>query len=590
MMKFLTKILFIYTFVSVLFFTNTTISNAQTRASYIFTASATATSLTATLKGVPPLSTDLSDISIFIQDTPFALPNKPSISNNLLFNPKKETVAKDIVWSANIGSRTEYIRNGGKYYIRAEGAGYFSEPIVLNIPIAYEKLSFGQPSSDCKSFSITSKLNNALPTDFEVKLKYATNIDAPEFKEAEPLNGTGANMNKGIAEDGSYIYKLEGLSTATQYFVYQTIKSNKTGETINTPKENFNSCAGYIAAGTTAASDRYNQRSYRLLSDLSGKSIIPDYDLCIEEVAAKKRPEGSCNNQIGDYLNIMIKVLIGASAAWLVLQIVMKGYQYMVTDTPFKKTAAKERILESFGGLLLALSAYLILNTINPQLVTGTLNVGNIDVGVEEVYDRANDSIFMSRLNSVSTAGITGNINDDAFIGYLAHQQGASGAKAILKAAKNGTQVSEKISINMNGNFNRADAQKTIGTQILTPTNFLNYWAIRVAAFGKNPSANIPVDINTALTQVSQETGVPLTTLQVMCRIESSCDGKKAIEVVNSLGYAGLFQLSNSIHMKKKTPGVWEEFKKPNGVLLDAYHNSYVGAQFLKSNLITVRK
>jgi hypothetical protein len=386
-MRLFTKLFFIYSLVSIFALSDTTISNAQTRASYIFTASATATSITATLKGVPALSTDLSDISIFIQDTPFALPNKPSISNNLLFNPKKETVAKDIVWSANIGSVNEYIRNGSKYYIRAEGAGYFSQPVTLNIPISYEKLTFGEPSSDCKSFSIISKLNNALPTDFEVKLKYATSIDAPEFKEAEPLNGTGGNMNKGIAEDGSYIYKLEGLSTATQYFVYQTIKSNKTGETINTPKENFNSCVGYIAAGTTAASDRYNQRSYRLLSDLSGKSIIPDYDLCIEEVAAKKKPEGSCNNQIGDYLNIMIKVLIGASAAWLVLQIVLKGYQYMVTDTPFKKTAAKERILESFGGLLLALSAYLILNTINPQLVTGTLNVGNIDIGVEETPD-----------------------------------------------------------------------------------------------------------------------------------------------------------------------------------------------------------
>jgi hypothetical protein len=554
----------------------------------VFEATVSGTTITASVKGVS--IAEQPDTLLAIQKTP--LPTTTRVTSPLtpLNQPKKEVLVDGTIrWTA-----TELI-GGTTYFIRAENDKYLSPVFILKTgaeTVRSDALVYDKPENLCKSIKINGKLNNLNNQDFTIELQYSRD----KIELAGETLPTGAKIAKaqkkgnnfGIDEDGSYFFEILDLSPSAQYFTKQIIKSK--GGALGTSIDTFNSCAGYIAAGTTAASDRYNQRSYRLLSDLSGKSIIPDYDLCIEEVAAKKRPEGSCNNQIGDYLNIMIKVLIGASAAWLVLQIVMKGYQYMVTDTPFKKTAAKERILESFGGLLLALSAYLILNTINPQLVTGTLNVGNIDVGVEEVYDRANDSIFMSRLNSVSTAGITGNINDDAFIGYLAHQQGASGAKAILKAAKNGTQVSEKISINMNGNFNRADAQKTIGTQILTPTNFLNYWAIRVAAFGKNPSANIPVDINTALTQVSQETGVPLTTLQVMCRIESSCDGKKAIEVVNSLGYAGLFQLSNSIHMKKKTPGVWEEFKKPNGVLLDAYHNSYVGAQFLKSNLITVRK
>ena len=114
----------------------------------------------------------------------------------------------------------------------------------------------------------------------------------------------------------------------------------------------------------------------------------------------------------------------------------------------------------------------------------------------------------MSRLDSLSTAGITANLNDETFLTYLAHQQGAGGANAILRAAKNGVTTSEKTTKNMSSNFNRRDAQRTIGTSTLTPTNFLNYWSIKVGAFKKNPSANIPTSINDQLVRVSQETGV----------------------------------------------------------------------------------
>jgi hypothetical protein len=71
----------------------------------------------------------------------------------------------------------------------------------------------------------------------------------------------------------------------------------------------------------------------------------------------------------------------------------------MVTDIPKFKINAKERVFEAFGGLLLALSSYLILNTINPRLLTGTIGITTLDLAVE--------NFELSALQS-SRTGITG--------------------------------------------------------------------------------------------------------------------------------------------------------------------------------------
>jgi hypothetical protein len=52
---------------------------------------------------------------------------------------------------------------------------------------------------------------------------------------------------------------------------------------------------------------------------------------------------------------------------------------------------------------------------------------------------------------------------------------------------------------------------------------------------------------------------------------------------VNSIGYAGLFQLSNKEHQSR--PGVWDKYKKSNGILLKAYDNAFAAAQYFKTNL-----
>jgi hypothetical protein len=58
-----------------------------------------------------------------------------------------------------------------------------------------------------------------------------------------------------------------------------------------------------------------------------------------------------------------------------VLMIVIGGMEYILGATPFQKGDGKERIINAFTGLILALAAYLILVTISPRLVDFNLNL-----------------------------------------------------------------------------------------------------------------------------------------------------------------------------------------------------------------------
>ena len=85
---------------------------------------------------------------------------------------------------------------------------------------------------------------------------------------------------------------------------------------------------------------------------------------------------GSCTNScpFGNYLNIIIKLILGIAAVLAMVMITMGGIEYMTSDLVSSKEAGKETIKNAILGLLIALGAYLILNTINPQLLSACLD------------------------------------------------------------------------------------------------------------------------------------------------------------------------------------------------------------------------
>lgn len=80
------------------------------------------------------------------------------------------------------------------------------------------------------------------------------------------------------------------------------------------------------------------------------------------------------------YLEAVFKLLIGIAAALAVIMITIGGIQYMSTDAISGKEEGKEKINHALMGLLLAMGAWLILNTINPATLELKFNPTPIPV------------------------------------------------------------------------------------------------------------------------------------------------------------------------------------------------------------------
>ena len=69
------------------------------------------------------------------------------------------------------------------------------------------------------------------------------------------------------------------------------------------------------------------------------------------------------------YIQYIINVAIAIAAVMAVFMITLGGFQYMTSDAWTEKSAGLERVRHAILGLLLILSSYLLLRTIDPRLV-----------------------------------------------------------------------------------------------------------------------------------------------------------------------------------------------------------------------------
>ncbi len=74
---------------------------------------------------------------------------------------------------------------------------------------------------------------------------------------------------------------------------------------------------------------------------------------------------------VGGYLNKMFLLAIGVISAIAVVMLIIAGIQYMGEDSIFGKGEAKKQMTNSLWGLLIALGAFALLNTISPDLIGG---------------------------------------------------------------------------------------------------------------------------------------------------------------------------------------------------------------------------
>lgn len=78
--------------------------------------------------------------------------------------------------------------------------------------------------------------------------------------------------------------------------------------------------------------------------------------------------------QFTTYLQTIINIAIGVTGAISVIMLIIGGLQYILSSvSETAKKDAKDRITNSITAILIILSGYLILNTINPNLVNLSL-------------------------------------------------------------------------------------------------------------------------------------------------------------------------------------------------------------------------
>lgn len=87
-------------------------------------------------------------------------------------------------------------------------------------------------------------------------------------------------------------------------------------------------------------------------------------------------------NPIGAYLNILLRIFIGLCAVLAVVMIVMGGVEYMTSELISGKEAGREKVTGAILGLLLALGAYILLFTINPDLLNTDISMEDANVRV----------------------------------------------------------------------------------------------------------------------------------------------------------------------------------------------------------------
>ena len=86
------------------------------------------------------------------------------------------------------------------------------------------------------------------------------------------------------------------------------------------------------------------------------------------------------SNSLGQYLQVGFNYFIGIAIALAVVMIIYGGVLYATTEAIYGKSEARNTIMSAVQGLALALSSWLILYTINPDLLKFQLDIGRLDL------------------------------------------------------------------------------------------------------------------------------------------------------------------------------------------------------------------
>ena len=149
----------------------------------------------------------------------------------------------------------------------------------------------------------------------------------------------------------------------------------------------------HATACTTTSED--GTTKYCLLAPIPGLSSSTDNSIDVKE-------------DFGGYVTRMIRIIIGLMAVIAVIMVIFGGIQYMISESGGEKGAGKERIMNAIWGLVLALSSYMILNTINPDLVDIGINIPHGELTLFNNTKQGQDG--NEKIGTTAPPGVKGNV------------------------------------------------------------------------------------------------------------------------------------------------------------------------------------
>lgn len=249
------------------------------------------------------------------------------------------------------------------------------------------------------------------------------------------------------------IFYGKGFITFFVFFFIFSFITNIAGATVShfgyINSDNKTMACGYTDQSTC---DAYLKKTYPSQTNIACVTDIPCTDKTVYYIdpqtdttksdvytfLAPLTSEKTAPNDIGIYFNWIFTLAIGLCGALAVIMIVIGGVQYMGEESIFGKTEAKKQITHAILGLLIALGAFALLNTINPDLLNTSINIKSVsaeiggDTDAQTVFNRS------TLPAGIVCSGGQSNISNIAksFNGKMTYEMGAKGTVGLNNTIK----------------------------------------------------------------------------------------------------------------------------------------------------------
>ena len=204
--------------------------------------------------------------------------------------------------------------------------------------------------------------------------------------------------------------------------------------------------------------------------------LIPNFTLAYVSLVPNS-PLGGVSNS-GDLKGFLVVIYnwgIGLAVALAILVIILGGVQYMTTDAVFGKEEGRKRVTAAVGGLLIALSSWLILNQINPQIFKNDLSLDSSAI----------PSATKINVSTSATTGTTGTTNTSNTGGNSVGNNSSDGKTS---SAVTGDESSIRSSLSQNGISVNSNPCSYVGQTGCTNTSGLKQSTMDTLLAMKNSS------------------------------------------------------------------------------------------------------